>query len=102
MSIINHKGSRGYPNLYEIGVFSDCDTMTALPGITEQNDQVKGNLTPNEVDVIILKMIAITGKRPVSVLPPNLELRHIDDYFRFTIPCCRSFFNYYFVFRQSP
>mgnify|MGYP001256230018 CR=1 FL=1 len=41
LSIINHKGSRGYPNLYEIGVFSDCDTMAALPGITEQDEIVR-------------------------------------------------------------
>ena len=72
LSIINHKGSRGYPNLYEIGVFSDCDTMAVLPGVTDEDDQVKGNLTPNQVDAIIPKMISVTGKMPVSVIPPNL------------------------------
>ncbi len=72
LSIINHKGSRGYPNLYEIGVFSDCDTMTSLPGVTDTDDQVKGNLTPNQIDAIIIKMISVTGKMPVSVIPPNL------------------------------
>ena len=41
--------------------------MTALPGITAKDDQVKGHLTPNQIDVIIMKMIAITGKVPVSV-----------------------------------
>ena len=72
LSIINHKGSRGYPNLYEIGVFSDCDTMAELPGITVKDDQVKGNLTPNQIDAIIVKMISITGKMPVSIVPTNL------------------------------
>ena len=72
LSIINHKGSRGYPNLYEIGVFSDCDTRTSLPGVTDTDDQVKGNLTPNQIDAIIIKMISVTGKMPVSVIPPNL------------------------------
>ena len=72
LSIINHKGSRGYPNLYEIGVFSDCDTMTSLPGVTDTDDQVKGNLTPNQIDAIIIKMISVTGKMPVSIIPPNL------------------------------
>lgn len=71
LSIINHKGSRGYPNLYEIGIFSDCDTMAALPGITVKDDQVKGNLTSNQIDVIIIKMISVTGNMPVSVFPPN-------------------------------
>ena len=46
--------------------------MAELPGITEKDDQVKGNLTPNQIDAIIVKMISITGKMPVSIVPPNL------------------------------
>lgn len=71
LSIINHKGSHGYPNLYEIGVFSDCDTMTSLPGITNEDDTVKGFLTPNQVDAIIIKMITITDQQPISCIASN-------------------------------
>ena len=67
LSIINHKTSMGYPDHYEIGIFGDCDTMTELPGITEEGNNVKGYLTSSEIDVIIMKMIAITGNLPINV-----------------------------------
>jgi hypothetical protein len=58
-------------NLLEIGVFSACDgvarDMTELPGITEDSDSVKGNLTEAEIDAIILKLYAITGTEPRQV-----------------------------------
>ena len=58
-------------NLLEIGVFSACDgvarDMTELPGITEEGDSVKGNLTEADVDAIIVKLYTITGTEPRQV-----------------------------------
>jgi len=53
--------------LFEIGVFGDCDSMAELPGITAEGDTVKGFLTPEEVNCIILKMQFLTDSAPVSV-----------------------------------
>jgi hypothetical protein len=70
LSIINdgHGSDRG---LYEIGLFSAADgvasDMIVLPGITEDGDTVKGNLTESAVDVIIKKLYLITGKTPVQI-----------------------------------
>jgi len=56
----------GKQGKFEIGVF-EGNTMVELPGITKQGDTVKGWLTETEVDAIILKMIAVTGKDPVQI-----------------------------------
>jgi hypothetical protein len=41
--------------------------MVEMPGITAPGDTVKGFLADYEVDAIIIKMIAATGKDPVQV-----------------------------------
>ena len=70
LSIIND-GYGSEQGLYEIGVFAATDgvarDMTELPGITEEGDSVKGNLTEAEIDAIILKLYAITGTEPRQV-----------------------------------
>jgi hypothetical protein len=57
--------------LYEIGVFAAADGvasgLTILPGITEDGDTVKGNLTEAEIDAIIIKLYTITGTQPTQV-----------------------------------
>jgi len=61
----------GKQGKYEIGVFNANDgvanSMTELPGITAENDSVKGFLTEADVDAIIKKMYTITKKEPVQV-----------------------------------
>ena len=54
---ISYGGKQG---LYEIGVFAD-DAMVELPGITNENDTVKGFLTVADVDAIMLKLYTVTG-----------------------------------------
>lgn len=72
LSIVRHRYSIGANNgLYEIGLFGDTDTMAHLPGITLDQDTVQGNLTADEVNVIILKLQTITGEDPVNALPPR-------------------------------
>ena len=70
LSIIDD-GYGSEQGLYEIGVFNACDGvargMTELPGITEEGDSVKGNLTEAEIDAIIKKMFTITGTEPRQV-----------------------------------
>ena len=46
--------------------------MVILPGITEDNDAVKGWLNEEKVRCIILKMFCITGCRP--------EIEEDDDW----------------------
>jgi len=70
LSIIND-GYGSDQGLYEIGVFEAAEgvasDMIELPGITEDGDTVKGNLTESAVDVIIKKLYLITGKTPVQI-----------------------------------
>ena len=67
-SDFSYGGSKG---LYEIGVFEAEDgvanSMTSLPGITNENDTVKGYLTEDEVDAIISKMYFLTGTKPRQI-----------------------------------
>ena len=66
LSIINN-GHGKAEGLYEIGMFSK-GVLTEMPGITIEGDTVRGFLTEDEVDIIIKKMVAITGADPVQVL----------------------------------
>ena len=67
LSIINNESSYGNKQgLYEIAVYKDGEQIE-LPGVTNPGDTVKGWLTETEVDAIILKMIAVTGKDPVQI-----------------------------------
>ena len=67
LSIISGRGAYGGDKgLYEIGVFKHGD-LAKMPGITEQDDTVKGYLTENDVSAIIKKMYLITGKSPRQV-----------------------------------
>lgn len=58
-------------DLYEIAVFDACDGvasgMTELPGITAEGDTVKGWLTEEEVDAIIMKLYTITNTQPKQI-----------------------------------
>lgn len=58
-------------DLLEIAAFNACDgvasDMTELPGITAKGDTVKGYLTENDVNVILLKLYSATGKQPEQV-----------------------------------
>ena len=70
LSIIND-GYGSADGLYEIGVFNACDGVargvTELPGITEEGDSVKGNLTEADIDAIIVKLYTITGTEPRQI-----------------------------------
>lgn len=70
LSIICNEGSYGGKNggaLYEIGVFKG-DKMVTLPGITEENDSVKGWLNEDAVMGILKKMTAITKVEPANLV----------------------------------
>lgn len=68
LSIVKHKGSYGGEmGLYEIGVFKD-GLMEEMTGITEDGDTVKGFLSKDEVDGIIIKMFTLTGKEPKQIV----------------------------------
>tara|TARA_B110000285_G_scaffold174967_1_gene196213 strand:- start:15 stop:299 length:285 start_codon:yes stop_codon:yes gene_type:complete len=61
LSIIQNEMSYGgTQGLYEIAV-SDGDDQVELPGITETGDTVKGWLTSDDVDAILIKIHTITG-----------------------------------------
>ena len=62
LSIIN-TGYGADQGLYEIGCFQH-GKFVELPGITETGDTVKGFLSEQEVDGIMIKMYTITGKNP--------------------------------------
>jgi len=67
LSIVSHKGSYGGDRgLFEIGVFED-EQMVEVPGITEEGDTIKGFLTKDEVDGIIVKMFTLTGNDPKQI-----------------------------------
>lgn len=62
-SDFSYGGSKG---LYEIGVFKN-GVMEEMPGITNENDTVRGWLTEADVDVIISKMFYATGAKPEQI-----------------------------------
>lgn len=67
LSVVQNEASYGNKmGLYEIGIFKDGD-MVELPGITNEGDTIKGFLSEEEVNAIMLKMYSITGKEPVQV-----------------------------------
>ena len=64
----------GYGNAdapYEIAVFNANNGVAhgfvQLPGITDPDDDVRGYVTEDEVNAIIMKMFVITGKQPEQV-----------------------------------
>ena len=61
LSVVKNSVSYGnQEGLYEISIFKN-DTQIELPGITDPGDTVKGWLTEDDVNSIIIKMITITG-----------------------------------------
>lgn len=67
LSIISGQGAYSTEAApYEIAVIKNGD-LAEMPGITEEDDTVKGYLTEADVDVIIKKMYLITGKTPRQV-----------------------------------
>ena len=67
LSIITGAGSYSTKNApYEIAVIKHGDFLE-MPGITAENDTVKGYLTESDVSVIIKKMYLITGKTPRQI-----------------------------------
>jgi hypothetical protein len=68
LSIVKHKGSYGgTQGLYEIAVLKN-GVLEEMSGITEKGDTVKGFLTKDEVDGIIIKMFTITGEDPTQIM----------------------------------
>ena len=60
LSIVKHAHSYGgEQGLYEIAVYKG-DNQVELPGITEPNDTVRGFLTEQDVNGIMLKMVMIS------------------------------------------
>ena len=73
LSIIkNDMSYGGNMGLYEIAAIQDGE-FVELPGITEEGDTVKGWLTKENVDGIILKMMAISGTDPVNITDGETE-----------------------------
>ena len=67
LSIISGQGAYSTETApYEIAVIKHGD-LTVMPGITDDDDTVKGYLTEADVDAIIKKMFLITGRTPVQV-----------------------------------
>ena len=62
-SEFSYGGSKG---LYEIAVFKN-GAMTEMPGITYENDTVRGYLTEADVNGIISKMYFATGAKPEQI-----------------------------------
>ena len=61
LSVVKNTASYGNQDgLYEVSVFKN-DTQIELPGITAPGDTVKGWLTEDDVNSIMLKMVTITG-----------------------------------------
>jgi hypothetical protein len=67
LSIISGKGAYSTETApYEIAVIKHGN-LVEMPGITDEDDTVKGYLTEADVGVIIKKMYLITGKSPVQI-----------------------------------
>ena len=67
LSIISGEGAYGIKNApYEIAV-SKHGELQVMPGITNEDDSVKGYLTEDDVSTIIKKMYFLTGKTPSQV-----------------------------------
>tara|TARA_B100001057_G_C22493371_1_gene811098 strand:- start:287 stop:667 length:381 start_codon:yes stop_codon:yes gene_type:complete len=66
LSIIDTGYGAGSNSPYEIMAIKNGNGCE-LPGITEQGDTVKGWLSKEEVDEIILKMMSISGSEPVNI-----------------------------------
>ena len=67
LSIVSHSGSYGgKQGLYEIAPFKHGD-FVEMPGITDDDDSVKGYLTEADVSAIIKKMYFLTGKSPRQI-----------------------------------
>ena len=67
LSIISGKGAYSTETApYEIAVIYKGD-LTPMPGITDEDDTVKGYLTEADVSAIIKKMYLLTGKTPRQV-----------------------------------
>jgi len=62
LSIIN-TGYGADQGLYEIAVIKHGN-LVEMPGITDEGDTVKGFLSEQEVDGIIIKMYTISRKNP--------------------------------------
>ena len=63
LSIIRHSGSYGNAQgLYEIAVIYQ-GSLHELKGVTSEGDTVKGYLSEQEVDGIMLKMMSLTGEQ---------------------------------------
>lgn len=71
LSIVKNEISYGNKQgKYEIAVFEGNDQVE-LPGITEQGDTVKGYLDETDVNAILMKLFAVTGKEGVNVEEAN-------------------------------
>ena len=67
LSIISGQGAYSTEAApYEIAVIKHGD-LVEMPGITNEDDTVKGYLTEADVGAIIKKMYLITGKSPRQV-----------------------------------
>ena len=67
LSIISGQGAYSTETApYEIAVIKHGE-LQVMPGITNEDDSVKGYLTEADVDTIIKKMYLITGKTPRQI-----------------------------------
>lgn len=67
LSIVRHSGSYGNAHgLYEIAIFKEGEQVE-LAGVTMEGDTIKGYLTEENVNGIMLKMNTLTGIDGVQV-----------------------------------
>lgn len=67
LSIISGQGAYSTESApYEIAVIKHGD-LTPMPGITDEDDTVKGYLTESDVGAIIKKMYLLTGETPRQI-----------------------------------
>ena len=67
LSVISGQGSYSSENApYEIAVFRN-GSFAQLPGITGPDDDVRGHLAEQDVDLVIKKLVTVTKADPVQV-----------------------------------
>lgn len=74
LSIIND-GYGHKDGLLEIGAFNIWGEPLTMPGITEEDQNIKGFLDISEVCGIIKKLISLSGKTPVQEKGPMWEIQ---------------------------
>ena len=67
LSVISGSGSYSSETApYEIAVFRNGE-FTQLPGITGPDDDVRGHIVEQDVDLVIKKLVTVTRADPIQI-----------------------------------